>query len=115
MTSSAKGEPNAFWHMRQWQIAALLELLEFEPDRIRFALRSGCVLARCVPKLEAGGWQITSELPHKIEAEHGDCTLILNERALTLVDLPLRAMFAETPSQDVVRKAAAALAVFAGR
>lgn len=95
-------------------MAALLECLQFAPERIRFALSESCVLARCVPKLEASGWRITSELPYKIEAVHGDCTLILEEQALTLLDLPLREMFAATPDRDAVRKAAAALAVFSG-
>jgi len=102
------------WLDSQGLVAALLECLQLDPDRITFALRKGCVLARGIAKLEASGWQITSELPHKVEATHGDCTLILEKQALTLVDLPLREMFAETPDRDVVRKAAAALAVFNG-
>lgn len=92
----------------------LLDCLNLHPDRITFALREGCTPARSVPQLEARGWAIRSELPHRVEAEHGDCTLILEKQALTLVDLPLREMFAETPDQDAVRKAAAALAVFHG-
>ncbi|MCY1066534.1 caspase family protein [Nannocystis sp. RBIL2] len=92
----------------------LLDCLNLHPDRITFALREGCAPARSVPQLEARGWAITSELPHRVEAEHGDCTLILEKQALTLVDLPLREMFAETPDRDAVRKAAAALAVFHG-
>jgi hypothetical protein len=102
------------WLDSQGLVAALLECLQLDPDRITFALRKGCVLARGIAKLEASGWQITSELPHKVEATHGDCTLILEKQALTLVDLPLREMFAETPDRDAVRKAAAALAVFNG-
>lgn len=102
------------WLDSQGHVADLLECLKLDPERVRFALRKGCVLARCIPKLEASGWQITSELPHKVEAAHGDCTLILEEQALTLLDLPLREIFAETPNKDAVRKAAAALAVFSG-
>ncbi|MFY0538618.1 caspase family protein [Nannocystis pusilla] len=92
----------------------LLDCLNLHPDRITFALREGCAPARSVPQLEVRGWAITSELPHRVEAAHGDCTLILEKQALTLVDLPLREMFAETPDRDAVRKAAAALAVFHG-
>lgn len=92
----------------------LLDCLNLHPVRITFALREGCPPARSVPQLEARGWAITSELPHRVEAAHGDCTLILEKQALTLVDLPLREMFAETPDRDAVRKAAAALAVFHG-
>lgn len=95
-------------------VFALLDCLNLHPDRITFALREGCAPARSVPQLEARGWAITSELPHRVEAAHGDCTLILEKQALTLVDLPLREMFAETPDRDAVRKAAAALAVFHG-
>lgn len=102
------------WLDAAGQIADLLECLAFDAERVTFTLREGCVLARCVPKLEASGFSIVSELPHKIEAEHGEYTLILEERALTLVDFPLREMFAATPSWDAVRKAAAALAVFTG-
>ncbi|PCC69740.1 Caspase domain-containing protein [Nannocystis exedens] len=92
----------------------LLECLNLHPDRITFALREGCAPVRCVPQLEARGWAITSELPHRVEAAHGDCSLILEKQALTLVDLPLREMFTETPNPEAVRKAAAALAVFSG-
>ncbi|MBZ5713916.1 caspase family protein [Nannocystis pusilla] len=102
------------WLDAHAQMGALLECLQLEPDRIRFALRRRCEPARCVPKLEASGWQITSELAHKVEAEHGECTLILEKHALTLVDLPLRQLFAEAPDRDAVRTAAAALAVFNG-
>lgn len=96
-------------------VADLLECLQLRPERITFALRAGCVPAQCVSRLEAHGWVITSELAHKVEAAHGECTLILDRQTLTLVDLPLREMFAETPDRDAVRKAAAALAVFGGQ
>ena len=102
------------WLDSQGLVAALFECLQLDPDRITFALRRSCALTRGIPKLEASGWRITSELPHKVEATHGDCTLILEKQALTLVDLPLREMFAEIPNRDAVRKAAAALAVFNG-
>jgi hypothetical protein len=94
-------------------VAGLLECLQLDPVRARFALREGCAVARCVPKLEASGWRIASELPHKVEAVLGECTLLLEEQALTLVDLPLRELFAATPDREVVRRAAGALAVFA--
>lgn len=104
----------AAWLGSPGLVAGLLECLQLEPVRARFSLRSGCVLARCIPKLEASGWRIESELPHRVEAAFGDCTLLLEERALTLVDLPLRELFAATPDREVVRRAAGALAVLAG-
>jgi hypothetical protein len=102
------------WLATPGAVADLLECLEFEPGRATFSLRGGLALRSSVAKLAAGGWRIASELSHKVEATRGDCTLILEPNSLTLVDLPLRALFAATPDSDTLRTAAAALALFGG-
>lgn len=102
------------WLEAPGAVADLLDCLELAPRRVTFSLRSRLALRGCVPKLEAGGWRIDSELSHQIAASKGDCSIVLEDGALTLVDLPLRALFAATPDEDAMRTASAALALLGG-
>jgi len=99
------------WLAAPGMLADLLTCLGHDPAEVSFTLARELVPATCVPKLEAHGWQITSELRHKIEASSGACTLKLTADTLTLSGLPIVALFAAQPDRDVVRTAAAALAI----
>jgi len=99
------------WLAAPGMLADLLTCLGHDPAEVSFTLAREVVPATCVPKLEAHGWQITSELRHKIEASSGACVLKLTADTLTLSGLPLVALFAAQPDRDVVRTAAAALAI----
>jgi hypothetical protein len=92
-------------------LAGLLECLDVDPADVTFTLAGRLVPATCVPRLEAHGWQITSELTHQIEAVHGRCVLRLTPETLALSGLPLVALFAAEPDKEAVRTAAAALAI----
>ena len=99
------------WLEAPGMLADLLTCLGHDPADVSFTLARELVPATCVPKLEAAGWRITSELRHKIEASSGPCMLKLTADTLTLSGLPLVALFAAQPDRDVVRTAAAALAI----
>ncbi len=92
-------------------LADLLGCLDVDPADVTFTLAGRLVPATCVPRLEAHGWQITSELAHKIEAVNGRCVLRLTPETLALSGLPLIALFAAEPDKEAVRTAAAALAI----
>ena len=92
-------------------LADLLGCLDLDPADVTFTLAGRLVPATCVPRLEAHGWQITSELTHKIEAVNGRCVLRLTPETLALSGLPLVALFAAEPDKEAVRTAAAALAI----
>ncbi len=102
------------WLAAPGMLADLLTCLGHDPAELSFTLAREIVPATCVPRLEAHGWQITSELRHKIEASSGPCILKLTADTLTLSGLPLVALFAAEPDREVVRTAAAALAILGG-
>ena len=102
------------WLAAPGMLADLLTCLGHDPAEVSFTLARELVPTTCVPRLEAHGWQITSELRHKIEACSGPCALKLTADTLTLSGLPLVALFAAQPDRDVVRTAAAALAILGG-
>jgi len=99
------------WLAAPGMLADLLTCLGHDPADVSFTLARELVPGSCVPKLEAHGWRITSELRHQIEASSGPCVLKLTADTLTLSGLPLVALFAAEPDRDVVRTAAAALAI----
>ncbi|HEY0133997.1 MAG TPA: caspase family protein [Nannocystis sp.] len=99
------------WLEGPGMLADLLECLDVDPADVTFTLAGRLVPATCVPRLEAHGWQITSELAHKIEAVNGRCVLRLTPETLALSGLPLAALFAAEPDKEAVRTAAAALAI----
>ncbi len=99
------------WLEGPGMLADLLECLGVDPADVTFTLAGRLVPATCVPRLEAHGWQITSELAHKIEAVNGRCTLRLTSETLALSGLPLAALFAAEPDKEAARTAAAALAI----
>lgn len=103
------------WLDRPGILADLLACLDLDPEQISFTFRNKIAPDRCIPGLEANSWQMTSELPRKIEAHRDGCALILEPESLTLSGLPLRALFAATPDKHAVRTAAAALAIFGAR
>ena len=99
------------WLEGPGMLADLLGCLDVDPADVTFTLAGRLTPASCVPRLEAHGWQVTSELAHKIEAANGRCVLRLTPETLALSGLPLAALFAAEPDKEAVRTAAAALAI----
>lgn len=93
-------------------VGELLSCFGLNPDAIRFVLRKAVVPGQFVPKLEANGWELTSELAHKVEARRDGCELLLQKDVLVLTGLPLRALFAAVPQERAAQAASSALAIF---
>ena len=93
-------------------VGELLGCLGLSPDVLVFVLRKAVVPGHFTPKLEANGWELTSELAHKVEARRDGCALSLQKDALTLTGLPLREMFAAQPEERAAQAASSALAIF---
>ena len=93
-------------------VGELLGCFGLNPDMISFVSRKAVVPGQFVPKLEASGWELTSELAHKVEARKDGCALLLQKDVLTLTGLSLRELFAAEPQERAAEAAASALAIF---
>lgn len=103
------------WFSRSADISAIVNSLDMVPEEMVLELIKPIQPESLIPGLEARGWEIRSQLRHKIVAKISTYTLTVENSQITFKGFPPKELFGDESDKEKTKIASNALALIVGR